>query len=266
MLAPSATPQALVWRTFQPAKVNAVLNDPGVLPWIAQAGQERLDATALLSDRRNVALLAPIGGVVLFHFHEPTVYEVHTQFIEGARGAGAIRAVREAIWWMFTRTDAMELLTRVPCNNPAALGLVRAIHGRREYLREGEWRPQDGSPAVDCEHYALRYWDWLYTASGIERRGADFHAELEQQCEELGIAHAPHPRDSAHDRAVGATVDTIRAGQVDKALILYNRWARFAGYAGIGIVQRYPLVLDLALPGAFVAIGDDGSFEVELCP
>ena len=36
----------------------------------------------------------------------------------------------------------------------------------------------------------------------------------------------------------------IFAGQVDKAIILYNRWARFAMYAQIRLVSRDPLIID----------------------
>jgi len=157
--------------------------------------------------------------------------------------------VRDMISWLYINTDCMELLTKIPANNKGALGLVRSINGKFEFSREKVYPLADGT-ACDIDYYALRYADWLYTGyamAALTSRGKWFHTKVEEQ--KLAMrreAEPAHADDPAHDVNVGATVEMILAGQVDKAILLYNRWARFAGYAEVRLISRLPLVVDIA--------------------
>jgi hypothetical protein len=71
-----------------------------------------------------------------------------------------------------------------------------------------------------------------------------------------------HPQDDAHDRYVGACVETIYGGQPEKAVILYNRWARFAGYQPIALVSKSPLLIDI---GTAILQVINESFQVVQC-
>jgi hypothetical protein len=40
-------------------------------------------------------------------------------------------------------------------------------------------------------------------------------------------------------------MEMLLGGQPEKAVMLYNLWARFAGYGIIGLISRNPLVIDM---------------------
>lgn len=232
-------------REFNAVRVNRVCNDPSVLPSIVTAGQESLDLTSVVSDLRNIILMCDEGGIVA-HWREPGVYEIHTQFTERYRGVSAVRTVREMISWLFRHSPAMELQTKVPDCNQGAQGLVKAINGRFEFERAGAWQGPNGPCAV--AYYTLRWSDWLYSPwamGGLAARGEWFHARLEAAKRAFLAPPDSHPADPSHDVNVGATIELIFAGQVDKALILYARYARFAGYAEVRLISASPLIIDI---------------------
>lgn len=252
-------------RDYNAKRINRVCNDPSVFPEIAMPGQKYLDCTGLVADLRNVALMCDEGGI-LAHWQEPGVYEIHTQFTEKYRGVGAIKTVREMISWLFVNTPAMELQTKIPEVNKAALGLVRAINGKLEFEREGVWPLADGK-FCRMDYYTLRYQDWLYAgwAMGLMAQvGEWFHTRLDAGKVAFLAAPESHGHDPSHDVNVGATVEMIFAGQVDKALTLYNRYARFAGYAEISLISSNPLVINIQ-DAALLVDQKMRDFEVLAC-
>lgn len=245
-------------RIFDPDVLNVLVNDPDVRPWVAP-GAEPLNLGFAVGDWRNVVLVNAVPATmgILAHAQEPGIYEIHTQAKPGSRGAPLVGFVHEVLHWLFTRTDALELQTKVPEGNKGALGLVRAIHGRKRFDRPDAWLAPSGV-AVGVGYYSLQWWDWLGTSPLIAARGEWFHDKLHNLMALKGII-ADHPDDPAHDRAVGATVDMILAGQLDKGVSLYNRWARFAGYPGVTILSHAPVVLDVH---KVIVLVRDGDFEV----
>lgn len=237
-------------RDFDAKRLNYVVNHPSVLSDVATPEQQLPDAKPIdcgpiVGNLANIVLMCDEGGILAAQ-QEPGVYEIHTQFTEKYRGVSAIRTVREMINWMFINTDAMELLTKIPVVNKAALGLVRAIGGKFEFAREMVYPLSDGS-SCDIDYYVLRYSDWLYSGySGVGEKGKWFHSVLTEKKAALGVIETEHPEDAAHDINVGATVAMIFSGQVDKGLTLYNRWSRFAGYAEVRKISQQPLLIDIA--------------------
>lgn len=234
--------------------LNELLRDEDIAPGalIGHTTTDGVDLLPFLADEHNIALVcerevhyggdesADIErreclGAVLFAWIEPGCYEVHTMAKKEVRGRAYVNAVNGAIRTMFLCWDCMELYTRVPETNRAALGLVRLVRGRREFVR-----------ADGVAMYVLRWYDWLWGERGEElvKRGAWFHERLEQQFAELGREHAAHADNEDHDRVVGATCELVLSGMVDKGIILYNRWAKLAGYATISIVVQQPLILN----------------------
>lgn len=260
-------------RDYNAMRLNRVINDPSVFAHVATPEQltsgEALELAPIVNNLDNIALMCDEGGI-LAHKQELGVYEIHTQFTEKYRGPQAIKTVRDMINWLFINTDAMELLTKIPVNNEAALGLVRAINGKFEFSRENAYAlPDDKFCSVD--YYALRYNDWLYTpyaAKLCNATGRWFHDKLDDGKALLGVTEASHPDDPAHDLNVGATVEMILAsqgtGQVDKGLALYNRWARFAGYAEVRKISQQPLVINIA-DAVLVINASARDFEVVSC-
>lgn len=227
-------------RDFDASRVNPIINHPQVRPWMGDGGDSLLDMSGLVDDLRNVLLMTDHGGL-LFHCLEPGTYEIHTQFLPVLQGAQKLAVCREALHWMFTRTDCVGVVTQVPQENRAALGMVRAVHMTHEF--------DQGTVAF----YSLRYWPWLWSDMSVADRGKWFHDRL---------AIESHP---AHDRVAGAAIDQIFAGQIEKALGFYNHWARIAGRRQIGaedVKSVNPLVLDIG--DAIVAFHRD-DIEVIRC-
>lgn len=239
-------------RTVDASFLNSVANNADVRPWLG--GNGVLDLAPTLADFRNFGLVTDAGGFVLTA-HGPGVYEVHSMFLPSA-GAAAIAAMRAGMGYMFTRTDCFQLLTKVPDDNRAALGLARAGGFRLAFHRPDCWN------GGGVKHFAQTVEDWALGNAALEADGEWFHATLEAAKLATGSDLPTHPHDAAHDRIVGATVQMMRAGNVAKAAFFYNRWARFAGYGPIQLLNQTPAVLDL---GDAVVELRDGNMEMLTC-
>lgn len=237
-----------VAREFHAERLNAVVNHPEVRGFVGP-GTNRIDLTQLVANPANVLLMRE-GGGLFFGQHEEGIYEVHTQFVPEARGEIAVEATRDALRWMFTHTDAREIVTKVDPVNKGALGLVRAIHGELRFKRG------------DIGHYALPIDAWAGKCQPLEISGNWFHEKLETAKIAMHAAIDIHAYDEFHDRYVGATVEMILAGQIDKAVRFYNRWANFSGYGTVSVITNNPVVIDTG--DALIAVREN-DFEVILC-
>jgi hypothetical protein len=247
-----------VKRHFTAQHLNRIANHPTVRPWVGGVGE--LDLSDAVSNPANFVLLNERGGC-FFENCGNGVFEVHTLFEPEGRGAEALHAVQDALHWMFTQTDCVELQTKVPAGNKGALGLVRAIHGREHFRRENAWRLPDGQQ-VGIAFYALNIHEWAGRCDATKAYGEWFHDKLEAAKIAQGGTTEIHDDDEAHDRYVGATVEMMLAGQVDKALWFYNRWARFAGYTQVRQVSTAPVLIDIQ--DAVISLKPN-DFEVVLC-
>lgn len=231
----------LIRQHFTADSLNMVVNDPSVYEWSRGAATGRIDLTPVVQNDNNVLLMDEYGGV-LFLKHQPGVYEAHTQVLPAGRGKWALDMVNQALSWMFTRTDCVDITTRVPKGNLAARALARAIHGTPEFRLEKGWI-KDGQ-IIYADIFSLRIQDWMSKAPGLEEVGQKFHHQLEEEFERLGQEVELHSDDPVHDRYVGATSLMIPF-QPQKSVIFYNRWAGMAGYQPIRIVSENPIVVDI---------------------
>jgi hypothetical protein len=239
---------------------NRIVNDPSIYPWVKGYAIGRLDLTAAIANKANVALFGEHGGMV-FHHLMSGIYEAHTSVVEAGRGEWALRMARAALHWMFTRTDAVEIMTRAPRGNLGALTIARAVGATREFVNKHGW-VVDGDP-VPTAIYGLRIQDWTRTAPGLTERGAWFHRRLEDELRKLKKTEDVHEDDETHDRYVGMACEMMLAGQPMKGQIFYNRWALMAGYRPIQVMSASPLTVDIR--SAMICVrGDD--FWVMSCP
>ena len=227
----------MIVRDLDASRVNVVINNPDVRPWVEQAPDGALDLTPLVENPANVLLMLEDGtGGALFVQHEPGVYEAHLQFLPISRGRIAMEAVREMQEFMFTRTDCMEMLCGISAANRPAIAFTRAMGGREEFRRLKAWRgPDDGR----C--FALRYPEWVRSAHGLPEYGRSFRD---------GEGEEPQ------DRPAGAFLATLLGGQPAKAVTLFNRWARIARFETAKVESLDPLVIDFQ--SARLAIDVDG--------
>jgi hypothetical protein len=232
----------MIERVFDGEKINRIVNDPSVYPWVRGVCEGPLDLGPLLADKRHVCLVGEFGGC-LFTQQSPGIYEVHSQFLPQGRGEHAIKVVREALHWMFTRTDAVEIWTRCPKGNLAARALARAIGGREEMTVARGW-VQDGK-IIPAAIFSMTVQEWMKTSPDLVEIGAWFHAKLEDEFKLAGYSEPVHDDDPNHNRYVGAAVEMIRGGQPSKGVIFYNRFALMAGYAPISVVGFDPVMINI---------------------
>lgn len=231
----------MITRTFDSAFLNTIANDPDVRPYVG-TGVGPLDLTALISNPANVTLETEHGGWVLINLM-PGVYELHTLFAVAGRGAGYFAAAQEALRYIFTQTDALEILTRCPDDNPGARMAAVKVGFRERFRREGVWQSGDGE-TCGVSYQALTLDDWMKRDDEIAYVGHDFHVQLENAKLSRGSDLPDHPEDEAHDRAVGAVFLMVKNGFMQKGLAVYNRWALFAGYVPVHALS--PTIVDIA--------------------
>lgn len=230
----------IVWREHTAERLNAVVNHPVVRPWVADEAAGVLDMTETVASDNTILLMGEYGGCLCFKML-PGVYEVHTQVVPEGRGQWALDFVRAGAHWMFTHTDAFEILTRVPRGHTAAKALTLAAGMNYEFTRPDGCRFRERVLPVDI--YGFRIQDWVNHAQGLVERGAWFHDRLHAEAARLGIEDKPHGDDENHNRYVGATYDMVAGGQAGKAVTFYNRWALAARHPTIALISREPPVV-----------------------
>ncbi len=237
-------------------RLNEICNHPEVYPWVRGPADTPVDMTEVVASGNTITLLGKHGGI-LFHHLQPEIFEAHTQMLPSGRGTWALECVQACLAWLYTRTDAMEVLTRCPKGNLAALALAKAIGGVKEFSNPKGWH-KDGKP-IPADIYGLRIQDWMRTAPGLVERGRWFHDRLKAELAKHGAEELAHPDDEVHDRYVGAAAEMMLGGQPIKGCILYNRWAVMAGYAPIFVASLNPLLVNI---GNAVLAVNDGDFIV----
>lgn len=209
----------MITRTFDAAFLNTVANNPDVRPYVG-SGVGPLDLTALISNPANVTLETEHGGWVLINLM-PGTYELHTLFLPAGRGAGYFAAAHEALRYVFTQTDALEILTRCPDDNPGARMAAVKVGFRERFRREGVWQSGNGE-ACGVSYQALTADDWFKRDTLIEDAGRYVIGEIGGMEEDALLA-----------RLIGSAVMMARGGHAAKAVGFFNRAAAFAGYGSI---------------------------------
>lgn len=203
-------------------RVNALANHPDVRPWLL-GGTEALDLTPLVENPAVVVLEAEHGAFVLVPIMSD-VYELHTLFEPQGRGKAVLAQAAEMFRYVFVHTPALEIVTKVPDGNSAA-GVAAAHAGFTDRFK-----------SRNTSHRGLTVQAWALKDSLTHLHGHTFHETLEQAKRASGCDLPVHPDDPTHDAIVGASLMMGFAGNLEKGVDLYNRWAIFAGYATIALV------------------------------
>lgn len=249
----------MIERQTSADRINQVINHPSVYPWVRGSLEGELDLSNVISDTRNFALFGEHGGVI-FKCLQPGIYEAHTQVVPEGRGSWTIKMVRAALQWMFTRTDALEIVTQVPRGNVAALALTRRVGFVFEFTNPKGW-VKDGKH-IESDIYGHRIQDWMRIAPDLCSIGHHFHDQLEEKYRQIGRDEPSHADDVVHDRYVGAAFAMVRGGQPHKAQIFYNRWAALAGYEAMRVLSVNPMTIDIR---DAIIVMNQNDFQVELC-
>lgn len=236
--APASVFSVPIWRDTDAGALNQLLNEPEVRPWVADAAEGVLDVSRQAADPNNVLLMGEHGGCMFFKLM-PGIYELHTQVRPEGKGAWLKMFGAAAAHWMFTRTDAYEVLTRIPTSHAAAVGAARMMGFRHEFTRPAEeckFRGESVAVAV----YGRRVQDWMAEAPGLVERGAWLHAFFAEEAKRLNLAEPMHEDDENHNRYAGAAFEMALGGQPIKAVMAYNRWALASRHATVALVSVDP--------------------------
>ena len=241
-------------RTLDATFLNRVANDESVRPTIGGSGD--VDLSSVIADPGNFAFVSDHGGFILA-YDEPGRYGLHTLFLPEGRGANVLASAKDAFRYMFTRTDCVEIVTKVAGSNRPADLMARRAGFSPIFIRQGIW--PDGS---DVTFFAMTLDAWRASDPGLAEVGHDFHEMLAAAKRATGSELPTHPDDDAHDRAAGAAALMASAGQARKAVWTYNRWARLAGYQTIEVLSEAPPIIDVR--DALVTVAN-GELEVLSC-
>lgn len=245
-----------VMRERDAGRINQILNNPAVRPWIAK-GDDAVDIHAAVADERNFALLGQWGACMCFML-QPGIYEVHTQVLPEGRGQWTNDLTASCARWMFTRTDSYEVLTRVPRGHVAAKAAALGQGMRYEFTRHNECVFRGRT--VDVDIYALSIQAWVSGCDEMVEIGRKFHDRLHDEAVRIGIENRAHEDDENHNRYVGAAVEMMRYGRVGKALSWYNRWASVCRHEPITVLQMSPPIV--RIDHGLILTFRDGEMEV----
>lgn len=242
-------------------RINAIVNHESIYPHIKGPHTGPLDLTPVASRDEHVILTGEHGGIVFIR-HLPGIYEAHTSVLPEGRGEWTVAFGQAAAHWMFTRTDAFELLTKCPKGNLAAVAGARRSGASLAFSTRPIWQTDDGLVPVDV--YSLILQNWVRTAPDLVQLGREFHLRLAAEIARAGLLDDIHPDDEVHDRYVGAAAAMIVSGHVGKAIDFYNRWAVMSAYEPIRVVTRDPFIINIktcflkVIPGGFEVLNANG--------
>ena len=139
-------------------RLNRVANHPEVRPYIGGPLAGKLDFTAVVQDPRNILLMSQHGGMV-FHQLSPGIYDAHIAVVPEGRGKWALNMTRACFHWMFTRTDALEIMARIPKGNVAARAMATAMGMKPSFATQS------------CSVLSITVQQWAAIAPGLVERG-----------------------------------------------------------------------------------------------
>lgn len=231
-----------VSRASDATRLNEIVNDPAVYPWVRGGVDGPIDLTFAVQNPANVLLQGEHGAMLLIQL-QMGLFEAHTQVLPVGRGQWAADFAKACVFWMFTRSTCFELMTKCPYGNLGARALAKCVGGKKLFTNPTGWM-KDGK-SIPADIFGITIQDWLLFAKGLEERGHWFHERLMAEYRKLGRKEAPHPDDATHDRYVGMACEMFLGGQPQKAVILYNRWAAMADYAPIELMSLDPVAINI---------------------
>lgn len=222
-------------RVTEASEINAILNHPSVRPWVADVSEGLLDVSDRVGNPANVTLVGEHGAFFCFKY-TAGLYEVHTAVLQSGRGAWARDFAEAGARYMFTQTDCVEILTRVPQGHVAAKALTEAVGFQHQFTTPADCMFR--GEMVPAHVYSLPLQQWFPRARDVEEEGAAFHAWLVKQ---VGNGSGqPHGADPAHNRIVGVTMAMIMGGQVRKGVVFYNTRSFAARHPTIALLNEDP--------------------------
>ncbi len=207
--------------------INAIMNADGVREFMKLSDDEG-DVTGAMG---RVSFLANEHGFFAIDPKAANCYEFHSAILPASRGRDGYKLARSACEFMFLNTDAVELHTFTPNDNPTAT--PPKSFGFREWFKNKEGT-----------FYRAHIMDWAKNAPNLESWGEWFHQSLEAAKEAHGATIDAHDDDRVNNRYAGLACALIAAGNEHKGIWAYNHWATTAGYHPVELISVDPIEIN----------------------
>lgn len=231
-----------VTRQKDATAINAFVNHPDIYPFVKGNLEGYIDLSKIIASGHPV-LCGEFGGVIMVRL-QPGIYEVHTAIMPAARGSWGNRMFRDALHFMFCTTDAVEIMTRVPQDNPSAAAATKFVGFKSEWTVENGWPGMKGG-RVNVDVWSMKIQDWMRRESRLRQIGEWFHSTLNAIYASTGKPIVTHSQEAIHDQYVGAAVALTVGGRPDMAVYFYNRWASLSGFSPIKLMSTAPITIDI---------------------
>lgn len=238
-------------RIYDAAPANEILNHPTIKAQVAGSYEGYIDIKPIIENEDNVVLQHPLG-VAMFVKLQTGYYDMHVAVLPEGRGDWVRDASAFCFRHIFTHTDAIEIITRCPSSNPAAVIAATNAHMTYEFTT---------GDIVDI--YTLGINKWVNSDPDIFLEGEWLHRRYDEEFKRLGSDTPRHAEDATHNRYAGAAVAMMRAGQMRKAIGFYNRYALLAGYSPLEVTKLDPV--EITVDGFTMRITNN-DFEIVKCP
>lgn len=239
-------------RTMDATALNAIANHPDVRLWLG--GDGPVDFGPQMRDASNIAVVGDVGGFLAVWLSEGR-YEIHSVFLPN-HGTAAVTLMREGLDYLFSVTEAIELVTRVPVTNAAAAGLARLGGFQVRYRTQMPW---SGGTVIDADVCALSVERWASQSRAAWVAGMAAHDAFAAARPDL----VHQDDDDTHLQMAGAAWLLVRGGQVLKAAQVYGEYAAMSGHPPFRVLRTTPPILDLGSDLVVEVRAND--FEVLTC-
>lgn len=216
-------------RTMDATYINALANHPDVRPALV-CGDGRLDFQPVLDEPSSVAWRCEAGAWMAIRF-SADLYELQCILRPDASDEERSQLIVDAARYLFVNTEALEVTMRVPVQDMSLATLARRNGFHERFTR------QNACELGALAFYRLSIESWALHTPEVCNLGRWFHQSLPKSS-----AHAP---DLPHDAMTGVAVLLSRAGQPEKALAVYNRFAMTSGFLPIRLLTTHPPVFDV---------------------
>lgn len=243
-------------QSFDAVAINAILNNPSVLPGITDS--PFIDITGVLLNGSGIAIVTDeLDACYILIKCGERLWEIHTNLLPQARGAKGAVLSAQAIEWAFANTDAEALVTHA--GTPSVVKYAQYFG----FKIVGSL-PQRAFPA-QCTMLRLSIGDWIDQgrASGVlTGHGQRFHSDID----ELRAGADTHGEDALHDCYAGFVVAMVRHFCLEgaiKAERIYNEWARQAGYQPIALLFMTKTEAVMDIGDMIIAVTPDRFYRIK---
>ena len=133
-------------------RINRLVNDPSIYPYVCGPLVGVLDATILVNNPKNIFFCGEFGGCG-FIWMEDGQYELHSFCLPEGRGRWARDNFNLCRDWMWANTAATKIVTMVPQNNRMAQGAARICKFVKYATTAGVWLFEGNT--YDIDSYVL---------------------------------------------------------------------------------------------------------------